>query len=313
MDFIPSTGPHLHILLNHFPSIGAVIALGLFVGSYYVKSEELRRASLVVFALLGLLIIPTYISGAAARWAIQQRPDVAAGIIPVHQDAATLAFACVGFTGLFAWLALWQDRRFGRMAGWNLGAVVVFAVLALIFMTRLGVIGGHINHPELAAEGTIQGVAPGTAPSIETAMINLAWAWPAMECAHYVGMSFILGVVLLMCVRVLGFAKGVSFAALHRLLPLGVFGFLINIISGFYFFISDSGRYVAMAAFPPKIEFMMIGGVSLLYFTIFKGPWSTDAEGEAPVTAKFMAVVTILSWALVIAFGRLLPYYGGGG
>ncbi len=40
MDLIPTTGPHLHILLNHFPSIGMVIALGLFLASYRMKSEE---------------------------------------------------------------------------------------------------------------------------------------------------------------------------------------------------------------------------------------------------------------------------------
>ena len=71
MDLIPTSGPHLHVLLNHFPSVGTVIALGLFLAAYHLKSDDLRRSSMVIFLLLGLLAIPTYISGAAARWAIQ--------------------------------------------------------------------------------------------------------------------------------------------------------------------------------------------------------------------------------------------------
>ena len=81
MDFIPSSGPHLHIVLNHLPVYGTVIALGLFLyainwkswlsSNVEVISKDIEKVSLVLFVLLGILSIPTYISGAAARWAYQ--------------------------------------------------------------------------------------------------------------------------------------------------------------------------------------------------------------------------------------------------
>jgi hypothetical protein len=40
---------HVHLLLNHFPTIGMIVGLGLFVGAIVAKSEDLKRASLVVF------------------------------------------------------------------------------------------------------------------------------------------------------------------------------------------------------------------------------------------------------------------------
>ena len=76
LDIFTHTGPHLHILINHFPSMGAVFALGLLIVSFWHKSEDLQRASLVVFALMALFAIPTYIAGAGARWAIQDDADV---------------------------------------------------------------------------------------------------------------------------------------------------------------------------------------------------------------------------------------------
>ena len=106
MDLIPTSGPHLHILLNHFPSIGTVIALGLFLTSYRLKSDDLRRSSLVLFLLLGLLAIPTYISGAAAKWAIQRNAGISVDVISAHQDLALLAFMSLGVTGCLAFILL---------------------------------------------------------------------------------------------------------------------------------------------------------------------------------------------------------------
>ncbi len=313
MDLIPTSGPHLHVLLNHFPSIGTVIALGLFVASYYLKSEDLRRSSLVLFLLLGLLVIPTYISGAAAKWAIQGNAGIPVDVISAHQDVALLAFTFLGITGCLAWLALWQERRFSRTPDWNLIAVFGVAVISLILMARAGNIGGHINHPELGAIETAAAQGEGLTVAVEDAITGVIWAWPAMEAAHFIGMSLIFGVVLLVTLRSLGVAKNLPYGALHRLLPLGALGLLVNIVTGFFFFIADSGRYVAMDGFPPKIIFLVIGGVAIIYFTIFDDVWALRAGDDAPMLSKVMAYVTILSWAGVIIFGRLLPYYGEGG
>ena len=313
MDLIPTTGPHLHILLNHFPSVGMVIALGLFLASYCLKSEDVRRSSLVLFLLLGLLAIPTYISGAAAKWAIQGNAGISVDVISAHQDAALLAFIYLGITGCLAWLALWQERRFSRTPNWNLIAVLGVALISLIQMTRTGNIGGHINHPELGALEIAATQGEGLTARVEDAITGVIWAWPAMEAAHFIGMALLFGVVLLVTLRALGIAKNLPFGALHRLLPLGALGFLVNVVTGFFFFIADSGRYVAMDGFPPKIIFMMIGGVAIIYFTIFDDVWSLKAGDNASILTKVMATVTILSWAGVLIFGRLLPYYGDGG
>ena len=313
MDLIPTTGPHLHILLNHFPSIGTVIALGLFLTAYHLKSDDLRRSSLVLFLLLGLLAIPTYISGAAAKWAIQGNAGISVDVISAHQDAALLAFIFLGITGCLAWLALWQERRFSRTPEWNLIAVLGGAIISLIQMTRTGNIGGHINHPELGAIeiATVQG--EGLTAAVENAITGVIWAWPAMEAAHFIGMALIFGVVLLVSLRAFGVAKNLPYGALHRLLPLGALGLLVNIVTGFFFFIADSGRYVAMDGFPPKMIFLMIGGVAIIYFTIFDDVWALKAGDDASILTKVMATVTIASWAGVLIFGRLLPYYGDGG
>ena len=59
--------PHLHLLLNHFPTVGMVIGLGLFLISLLGKSEDLKKASLIVFLGIALLTMPVYMTGNGAQ------------------------------------------------------------------------------------------------------------------------------------------------------------------------------------------------------------------------------------------------------
>ncbi len=318
MDLIPSSGPHLHILLNHLPSLGSVVALGMFLLSFYHNNTRLQNYAIFAFMALAWLAIPTFISGAASRWALQPRgdTDVLTGLIFTHQNAALWALGATGLTGIFAWFALWQYRRFDAVPKWNLYTLLALSVGTVITMINAGSYGGRISHPEIRS-GMEAESAPGE-PGIITFTENLItgnnWAWPAMEAAHFLGLALIFATVMVVCLRVLGVAKDqLSYAAVHRLLPLGALGVIINVVTGMFFFIGDSGRYVAMDGFPPKIIFLMIGGFAMLYFTSFDGPWKLKAGDDATIVSKALAVATLGSWAAVIVFGRLLPYYGGGG
>lgn len=311
MDVFPSTGPHLHIVLNHFPLIGSIFVLGLLIASAYMKNDGMRRVSLILFVVLGLLAIPTYITGAAAGWAYQGRPDMSTQILDAHRDAALLAFVFLGLTGTASWLVLWRERRFGRTSSAGLYTVLALGCVALLTVVETGSLGGTVLRPELR-EGAMA-EATGLTAGIESAIQSIIWAWPSMEAAHFVGMAVLFGVVLLVGLRVLGVARNVPYSAVHRLLPLGALALLVNIVTGMFFFIADSGRYVAMDGFPPKIIWLMVGGLAIVYFTIFDDIWDVKSDQDAPPRAKVMAALTMVSWACVLVFGRLLPYYGDGG
>ncbi len=58
---------HIHLLLNHFPTIGTIIGIGLFVVSLFAKGNDVKQASLAILLGIALITIPTYISGNAAQ------------------------------------------------------------------------------------------------------------------------------------------------------------------------------------------------------------------------------------------------------
>ena len=112
---------HIHLLLNHFPTIGFGIGLGIFLVALIGKNEELKRTSLVVFFLIAALAIPTYLSGNAALETLcngtKDCPQgVSLQLIREHEDAALWGFVFMEFTGFIAWIGLWQFRLLTRQA-----------------------------------------------------------------------------------------------------------------------------------------------------------------------------------------------------
>jgi hypothetical protein len=313
MDLLPSSAPHWHLVLNHFPSVGTVIGLGLLLSGWYWKSEDLKRASLALFLILALLVIPTFITGHATALEIRGNPGISTAAIAAHRDLGLLAFCFVGLTGALSWFALWQYRRFTQPASWVIPAVTGLAVVSLLFLTLAGSAGGHINHPEIWAEGATE-VQPGPGPT--EALVGFVhgnlWVWPALEVAHFIGMALLFGTVLVVCLRVLGVARAIPFSAVHRLMPLGVFGFAVNTGTGMMFYMAETALFAGRGmGMYPKLALIVIGGVAILYFTVFDKAWNLRSGDDAPVTAKAVAVVTLLSWAGVLLLGRLLPYLEG--
>ena len=290
---------HLHLLLNHVPTIGLGIAGGLHVAALLKKSEDLKQASFVGFYLLGLAAIPAYLTGGAAQVVLQDQPGVSRDVMAAHQDAALLALIAMEIMAFVAWAALWRFRR------WHEAGVLVLAVVTFGLMASAANIGGHIRHPEILAEGM---AAPGpswprTAAAGAALVLDNPWVWPILEVFHFIGLCLLFGIVLLVNLRLLGFIRGVGFTDVKRLLPWAMVGLAINIVTGMLFFLASPAQYTANSAFVWKMGVMLVAGVALLY------PTMSDQD-RAPLSGRLVAAGSICLWLGVIFLGRYLPYLG---
>lgn len=314
---------HIHLLLNHFPTIGTIIGLGLFLVGLAAKSDDLKRASLVVFLGIALLTLPVYMSGNAAQEMICVAQDKAApcadtgvskALIEKHEGAALLAFGFMEVAGGFAWLGLWQYRRMARFSPRTLLAVGLFAIVTFGLMAQAANIGGEIRHPEImSAVEAAAAQAAGDQPlgrAVASFVISKTWIWAAAETLHFIGLCLLFGIASLVDFRMLGMFKSVSFAALHRLLPWAVLAFGINLITGMLFFVAAYDQYTTNAVFHWKLALMLLAGLNVLYFTIFDEPWNLAAGESAPLTAKLVAASALVLVIGVIFAGRMLPFLG---
>ena len=105
---------HLHLVMNHVPTVGSVAALGLLLLGLVRRNDHLKHVGLEVLFVIALLTLPVYVSGVAAHRELQNREeisDLSDDAVKVHHDAALIGFTVTEFAGFIAWIALWQTRR----------------------------------------------------------------------------------------------------------------------------------------------------------------------------------------------------------
>jgi hypothetical protein len=249
-------------------------------------------------------------SGNGAQERLKTDPGVSQSLVETHEGAAFEAIGFMEVTGAFAWLGLWQIRRLARIPKWNLALILVLTLVTLGLMTRAANIGGEIRHAEIrAGDGSV--TAEGAlARRVGMFVTETPWMWPTCETLHFIGLTLLLGVVLLVDLRVLGVVKGVSYASLHRLLPWAAIGFGVNVITGMLFFVGMPVQYTGNPAFYWKLALVMLAGLNAVYFTVLEEPWELGPGDDAPLTAKIAAASAMILWVGVMYFGSMLPFLG---
>ena len=311
---------HIHLLLNHWPVLGSFIALALFVLALVAKSDDLKQAGLAFFGILALVAIPTYMSGNVAEEVLRKSLD--APLVQAHQGAAMMGLVFMEFTGLVAVMGLWQYSRMSRplpssrpASHWTTPAVLVLGVLTVGTMTIAGNTGGAIRRPEIVAEGRTQSIVTTVGAKFVPAASYFAteysrWVWPVLETLHFFGLILIVAAFGALNLRLLGFIKQFPVGPLHRLLPWGIAGVIINIATGMLFFVGMPFFYDYNPVLYMKISAIVIAGATLVFFycTGAFRSWANLAPGEdPPAFAKFIAGLSLFLWIAIIVLGRYIP------
>jgi len=149
---------------------------------------------------------------------------------------------------------------------------------------------------------------------VYTWISSVYWLWPLMETIHFIGLSLLLGGLIVIDTRLAGYFRGVNIAATHKLLPWVFIGFGLNLVTGVLFFFGDPMRYAINIGFRIKMVLVVIAGLNALWFWFKINPamrsWEPDTD--PPVVAKLVAWISLVSWTGVLLFGRLIPYVGTG-
>jgi uncharacterized membrane protein len=313
---------HVHLILNHLPTIGFGIGVLAFIVGLLTRSESLKKHATVLLFLVAVMAIPTYTSGNAAERVLcpeLQCPEgVSVEAIRAHEDMALLAFVLMEATGFFAWLALWRLRRIAALPSWNWGAVLVLSVATMGFMAQAASIGGEIRHEEIRADGAVApggdaGESTGIARSIGAVAAGnsgIGWLWPAAEALHFIGLCLLFAVILPVNLRILGVGRGLSYSSLYQLLPLGMLGFVLNLITGMLFFLGAPGQYVNNVEFHRKVVLLVLAGFNVLYFLLVDETWVVGPQDDAPARTKVVAASALFIWIGVLYYGHMLPFLG---
>jgi len=301
--------PHIHLLLNHFPTVGFLVGLAVFAAGLARRSDDLIAAGLVALFLTSALSLTTYVSGDDTEQVLKAVPGVSQPLIDAHENAALIALTAMQVIGLLSWITLWRFGSNSRFHRRSLVLVSLFAVAAFALMAIAANLGGHIRHPEIDDAQLLTWI-PSLAGPWRIYVEHHSWVWPTCETVHFIGLSMLIGVVFTIDLRMLDLGKErLSFEALYPLLPVGVIGFGLNLITGMAFFVAKPEQYTG-GLFLLKMLLILAGALNILYFMLGAAPWRVSDGDRTTSITKWIAGSGIVIWLGVLFCGHMLPWLG---
>ena len=148
--------------------------------------------------------------------------------------------------------------------------------------------------------------------SISAAVRESAWVFPAVESVHVIAITLVVGSILIVDLRVLGWASRQERVTdiTRSILPWTWGVFCVAAISGFTLFAAKAHTYFANLNFQIKMVLMAMAFVNMLVFHLvpFRSVRSWDIGRPAPFPAKLACGVSLTLWVLIVAMGRWIGF-----
>lgn len=138
------------------------------------------------------------------------------------------------------------------------------------------------------------------------------WGWPLALTLHAFGTALVVGFILIISLRLLGFFKMIPYTSLSRLFPVIWAALLLQFLSGFTLWMAKPTRYVADSAFMLKFSLIVVGIILTLQFyrTINLEAAAWEAQGAVSARGVKFVAAALVVWGSVLVAGRLTGYLG---
>lgn len=147
---------------------------------------------------------------------------------------------------------------------------------------------------------------------IATAIREEGRLFPLIECVHVLAITFVVGTVAMVDLRLLGVASRTRAVSrlTREILPWTWGGFVVAAVTGTLMFSSAAVKYFDNIPFRLKFAVMVLAGINMVVFHAAThrsvGQW--DEHASPPLGAKVAGALSILCWLGVIAAGRWIGF-----
>lgn len=147
-------------------------------------------------------------------------------------------------------------------------------------------------------------------------MKHSLWLYPTVETLHIWGIGALFGSILLLDLRILGFAPGLPADRLSRFaIGVTVIGFGLAVMTGLAMFLTHASEFISSTLFVAKMTLLFLLFINAISLHLRTHPTKSEAENSSQALtrqfdalAKTQALISIFGWAAVIAMGRWLAY-----
>ncbi|HET8762640.1 MAG TPA: hypothetical protein VFM12_04450, partial [Gemmatimonadales bacterium] len=140
---------HLHLMGNHLPVFGSVIAIVILLWGLLARRRDIVTVALALTVLTGIGAFVARQTGHEAEEQVEDSTWANRRLIHEHEEAADAAFIVAAITGAVALIALFLRRGGGPGVAWISWLVLLGLLLTAAALAKTALYGGYIRHAEV--------------------------------------------------------------------------------------------------------------------------------------------------------------------
>lgn len=137
------------------------------------------------------------------------------------------------------------------------------------------------------------------------------WSYASVNAAHIAGIALLVGSIVPLDLRLMGWRRAIPIADLARvLLPVAIGGLTLAIAAGLLLFSVRATEYALLPLFWVKMTLVVcgIGNAALLHRAAAWETQQTRASAAPPRWLRVAGALSILIWLSVLTCGRMLAF-----
>lgn len=144
------------------------------------------------------------------------------------------------------------------------------------------------------------------------AIAESTWMFPAIEVAHVLAITLVVGSIAMLDLRLLGVSRR-NYGILElteETLPWTWGAFVVAVITGLLMFVSSASRYFENIPFRVKMVLLLLAGINMAIFhlTAYRTAHRWNHQLPTPVAARVAGTMSLCFWVAVIVFGRWIGF-----
>ena len=140
---------HWHLVLNHFPIIGTILALGTLIAGILLKNNSVKNTAYVLFIVSAIFAALSMSTGEGAEEMVEDMPSIGKRIIHEHEEIAEKLAIVLYLLGGISILGIVLNLKNHAKAKFISIVALIVAVGAVFVAQLVGTSGGEIRHTEI--------------------------------------------------------------------------------------------------------------------------------------------------------------------
>ena len=157
---------HLHLVVNHFPIIGTILALGVLIAGFFLKNSSVKNTAYGLFIVSAIFAALSMSTGEGAEEIVEDMPNIGKRIIHVHEEIAEKLTIVLYLLGGISVLGLVLNLKNHAKAKFISIVVLIVAIGAIYLAQLVGTTGGEIRHTEIRTDSNNTKIIPESSSTI---------------------------------------------------------------------------------------------------------------------------------------------------